>query len=160
MCSLPQPELDEHYMREALREAESAAARDETPIGAVVVRGTSVIGRGHNQREMLKDPTAHAEMLAITAAAQAVGDWRLSDCALYVTLEPCPMCAGAVLQARMGRLVFAAWDPKAGACGSLFELTLDGRLNHSTPTRGGILAEESRRLLGDFFRDRRAEGKK
>jgi tRNA(adenine34) deaminase len=160
MTLLPNEELDERYMREALAEAEAAAERGEVPIGAVVVREERIIGRGHNQRELLRDPTAHAEMLAITAAASAVGDWRLRDCALYVTLEPCPMCAGAMVLARLGRLVFGASDPKAGACGTLYEITSDARLNHIVPTIGGVLAEECARLLSSFFAAQRAEGKK
>lgn len=160
MSLSPDTKLDRRYMREALREAEAAAAKGEVPVGAVVVRAGRVIGRGHNQRELLRDPTAHAEMLAITAAAEAVGDWRLSDCALYVTLEPCPMCAGAMVLARLGRLVYGAPDPKAGACGSLFELTADARLNHTVPTEGGVLASECGRVLTEFFAAQRAEGKK
>ena len=160
MTLLPNEELDERYMREALGEAGAAAERGEVPIGAVVVREERIIGRGHNQRELLRDPTAHAEMLAITAAAEAVGDWRLSDCALYVTLEPCPMCAGAMVLARLGRLVFGARDPKAGACGTLYEITSDARLNHIVPTTGGVLAEECGRMLTEFFEAQRAQGKK
>lgn len=160
MTLLPNDELDERYMREALAEAAAAAERGEVPIGAVVVREARIIGRGHNQRELLRDPTAHAEMLAITAAAEAVGDWRLSDCTLYVTLEPCPMCAGAMVLGRLGRLVFGASDPKAGACGTLYEITSDARLNHIVPTTGGVLAEECAKLLSSFFAAQRAEGKK
>ena len=152
--------IDEKWMRCAIDEAERAADEDEVPIGAVVVRDERIIGRGHNQRERLRDPTAHAEMLAITAAAEAVGDWRLERCTLFVTLEPCAMCAGAIVLARLDRLVFGAHDPKAGACGTLLEITQDRRLNHQVPTEGGVLAQKCGRLLTEFFEARRREGKK
>src|SRR5438093_1727409 len=120
----------EHYMRAAYREAERAFAEDEVPIGAVIVHQSKIIAAAHNQREQLRDPTAHAEMIAITQAAQAVGNWRLDRCTLYVTLEPCPMCAGAIVLARMPRVVYGAADPKAGAAATLFRLLDDPRLNH------------------------------
>src|SRR5437588_6510285 len=131
-----------HHMEMALAEAETAAAEDEVPIGAVVVsfqRG--VIGRAHNQREQLLDPTAHAEMIAITQAAQALRSWRLEDCALYVTLEPCPMCAGAIVLARLPLLVYGTTDPKAGACDTLYPITSEPRLNHRSQVVSGVLAE-------------------
>lgn len=142
-------------MRLALREAERAFEAEEVPVGAIVVHAGKVIGRGFNQREKLEDPTAHAEMLAITAAAQALGDWRLEDCTLYVTLEPCPMCAGAIVNARVKRVVFGATDPKAGACGTLMNVVQDSRLNHRVELVAGVLAEESGAILKQFFRTRR-----
>ncbi|MGE0482131.1 MAG: tRNA adenosine(34) deaminase TadA, partial [Phycisphaerae bacterium] len=128
-------------MRHALDEAARALESEDVPVGAVVVRDQRIIGRGWNQRERLQDPTAHAEILALTAAAQHVGHWRLENCTIYVTLEPCPMCAGALVLARIERLVFGAFDSKAGACGSLYEITRDPRLNHRLVTVGGVLAD-------------------
>ena len=150
------PELnDEHYMRLALGEARAALEHEDVPIGAVVVRDGVVIGRAHNQRELLNDPTAHAEMIALTQAASAVGSWRLTGCALYVTLEPCVMCAGALVLARIARLVYGATDPKAGACESLYRIPEDTRLNHRVPVTKGVLAEECGEVLREFFRDKR-----
>lgn len=151
---------DEHYMRLALDQAIAAWDADEVPIGCVIVRHGRVIAAAHNQRETLKDPTAHAEMLAITQAAESVGDWRLEHCRLYVTLEPCPMCAGAILLARIPELVFGAPDPKAGAVESLYRLTSDERLNHRVASRGGMLREACGDLLTAFFREKRRAGKK
>ena len=151
---------DERFMRAALREALAAYDAGEVPVGAVVARGAVIIGRGFNQRETLNDPTAHAEMIAITAAATAVGDWRLSECTLYVTLEPCTMCAGAIVLARIKRLVFGATDPKAGACGTLYEIPTDDRLNHRVETVGGVLANDCGQVLTQFFAAQRALGKK
>lgn len=142
-------------MRLALAEAEAAARDGEVPVGAVVVHGGRIIGRGRNARERLHDPTAHAEMVAITAAAAAIGDWRLEDCALYVTLEPCPMCMGACLNARIPRLVYAAREPKAGACGSVVDLRAPPGFNHRIDVAGGVLAEPCADLLVRFFRSRR-----
>jgi tRNA(adenine34) deaminase len=142
-------------MRAALREAGEAARRDEVPVGAVVVHGGRIIGRGFNQREMLKDPTAHAEMIAITQAAAALEGWRLEGATLYVTLEPCLMCAGAIVNARIPRVVFGAPDPKAGACGSLYQVGLDPRLNHRFEVTGGVLAAECAALLQEFFARKR-----
>ncbi len=142
---------DERFMRAALREAECAAEEEEVPIGAVVVLSGRIIGRGHNQREKLNDPTAHAEMLALTAASAHVGDWRLSGCTMYVTLEPCPMCAGAILLARISRLVFGTHDPKAGACGTLYQLHDDPRLNHRVPITTGVMGDECGEVLRSFF---------
>ena len=139
------------WMQQALLEARKAAAIGEVPIGAVVVRGDVVIGRGFNRRESEGDPLAHAEMLAIRQAAPEMGGWRLTGCELYVTLEPCAMCAGALVNSRVERLVFATRDPKAGYCGSLGNLVQDARLNHRLEIVEGILAEESGALLRQFF---------
>ncbi len=148
------PAEDQRWMKAALMEAARALEQDEVPVGAVVVHDGRIIGRGHNQREMLQDPTAHAEMIALTAAAEQ-RSWRLIDCTLYVTLEPCPMCAGAAVLSRISRLVYAAADPKAGACGTLYRLHDDARLNHRIPTTAGVLADPARDLLQLFFKDRR-----
>ena len=148
----------EQYMRLAIAEAQAALEADEVPVGAIIVHHDRVIAAAHNQREMLHDPTAHAEMIAITQAAEAVGDWRLEDCTLYVTLEPCPMCAGAIVQARLPVLVFGAFDPKAGACGSLYSLVTDPRLNHRVQVVSGILESECATILQDFFARKRRSG--
>ncbi|MGZ4740728.1 MAG: tRNA adenosine(34) deaminase TadA, partial [Ilumatobacteraceae bacterium] len=142
-------------MRLALEEAAAAAVHGDVPIGAVVVRDGKVIAARHNERELTGDPTAHAEVLAIRDAALEVGHWRLLDCTLYVTLEPCAMCAGALVNARIGRLVYAATDPKAGAVASLYELCSDPRLNHRLPVVAGLHAEQAGELLRTFFADRR-----
>ena len=147
-------------MEAALDEARRADECDEVPVGAVVVREGRIIGRGHNQRETLADPTAHAEMLAITAAAAFIGDWRLTGCTLYVTLEPCPMCAGAIVLARVARVVYGVDDPKFGACGSLFTITTDVRTNHQVELMMGVCADECAAILRAFFRRQRAAGKK
>ncbi len=150
------PEEDVRFMRLALREAERALDEDEVPVGAVIVdREGRVVGKAHNQRETLKDPTAHAEMIALTQAAEAAGTWRLDGASIYVTLEPCPMCAGALVNARVSRLVFGARDPKAGACGSLYDIVRDRRLNHRLAVEEGVGAEEAGDLLRGFFRSRR-----
>ena len=146
---------DEAGMRAALREARESLARDEVPVGCVVVHDGFVVGRGHNQVEELKDATAHAEILAIGAASNALGSWRLSDCTLYVTLEPCSMCAGAIVLARLGRLVYGATDPKAGACGSVLDVIGEKRLNHRVPVTHGVLAGECGELLREFFAAKR-----
>lgn len=148
---------DEHYMRIALAEARAALEHEDVPVGAAVVRDGVVIGRAHNQRELLQDPTAHAEILALTQAASAVGSWRLTACTLYVTLEPCVMCAGALVLARLTRLVYGADDPKAGACESLYRIPCDERLNHKMDVTSGVLADASGELLKDFFRARRQD---
>lgn len=153
-------QADERYMQLALREAMAALDADEVPIGCVVVRDHAVIGRGCNQRETLNDPTAHAEMIAITSAAAAVGDWRLNDCTLYVTLEPCTMCAGAIVLARIPRVVYGASDPKGGACGTLYNILDDARLNHRAEVIGGVLGDECGQILTDFFEQQRSLGKK
>jgi len=142
-------------MREALREAEAALRRDEVPVGCVIVHAGRIVGRAHNQREMLRDPTAHAEMIAITQAAEALGSWRLTGCTLYVTLEPCAMCAGAMVLGRIDRLVYGAADPKAGAVESIFRLLDDERLNHRVETTGGVLAEPCGAVLSEFFQSKR-----
>jgi tRNA(adenine34) deaminase len=147
-------------MRLALAEARQALAEDEVPIGAVIVHSGHVVAAAHNQRMQLTDPTAHAEMLAITQAAGALGDWRLEGTTLYVTLEPCPMCAGAILQARIPRVVYGADDPKAGAVRSLFQLLGDARLNHRAEVAAGVLAGECGEILTRFFQQQRALGKK
>ncbi len=146
---------DEQAMAVALDEARQAAEAGDVPIGAVVVSDGRIIARAHNRREADLDPTAHAELLALRAAAAALGRWRLPDVTVYVTLEPCPMCAGALVAARVGRLVFGAADPKAGACGSLYNLCVDPRLNHELPVTDGILAGQSGELLSAFFERRR-----
>lgn len=152
--------MDQHYMQRALNEARQAMHEDEVPIGAVITLADRVIGSAHNQREQLRDPTAHAEMLAITQAADAIGSWRLEQCTLYVTLEPCPMCAGAILQARIPRVVYGAIDPKAGAVDSLFHLLNDARLNHRCDVVAGVLADQCGSILTQFFQQQRQLGKK
>ena len=152
--------LHNHYMRQALGEAKQALLEEEVPIGAIIVRGEQVIASAHNQREQLKDPTAHAEMIAITQAATAVGGWRLEECTLYVTLEPCIMCSGAILQARIPLVVFGATDPKAGAVDSLFHLLSDARLNHRCQVIPGVMGAECGEILTKFFQAQRALGKK
>ncbi len=146
---------DEKWMRVALQEASLALKKKEVPVGAVVVYQDKVIGRGHNQTESLNDPTAHAEILAIGAAANYLNSWRLSDAELYVTLEPCAMCAGAIVLSRIKRLVFGAFDPKAGACGSLYNIVQDARLNHQVEVATEILKEECSALLQTFFQELR-----
>lgn len=153
-------ERDAHWMQRALELAYQAVDADEVPVGAIVVRHGEVIAAANNQRETLRDPTAHAEMIAITQAAAAIDDWRLEQTTLYVTLEPCIMCAGAILQARVPRVVFAATDPKAGAVTSLYRLLEDPRLNHRCEVIGGVLAEPCGRVLTEFFLSKRAAGKK
>ncbi len=148
------------YMRLALEEARQAMRAKEVPVGAIIVHQGRVIAAAHNQRESLRDPTAHAEMLAITQAAADRNDWRLEECELYVTLEPCPMCAGAILQSRIPRVYYGATDPKAGAVESLFRLLADPRLNHQVESRGGIIAIECGSILTEFFREQRRHGKK
>jgi tRNA(adenine34) deaminase len=150
----------EIYMQRALDEAEQALAEDEVPVGAVIVHQERVIAAAHNQRELLRDPTAHAEMIAITQAAEARQSWRLDDCTLYVTLEPCPMCAGAILQARIPTVVYGAADPKAGAVRSLYTLLDDSRLNHRAAVIPGVLAERCGQILSRFFQQQRRLGKK
>lgn len=149
-------ERDEQHMRAALVEARLALATADVPVGAVVVGPDGVVvGTGHNAREATGDPTAHAEVLALRAAAQVLGRWRLDDCTLVVTLEPCAMCAGATVLARIPRLVLGAWDPKAGATGSVHDLVRDRRLNHRVEVVGGVLEDECATLLRDFFADHR-----
>ncbi len=152
--------IDEHFMQLALGEATAAREADEVPVGAVIVQDNRVIAAAHNQREQLHDPTAHAEMIAITQAAGALKSWRLDRCTLYVTLEPCPMCAGAIIQARLPRVVFGAADPKAGAVMSLFQLLDDPRLNHRANVTGGILSQSCGEIISRFFQQKRQIGKK
>lgn len=147
-------------MREAVAEARRAANEGEVPIGAVIVCRGEIVAREHNRKEQLRDPTAHAEILAIRAAAPLFASWRLENCSLFVTLEPCPMCCGAILQARIDRVVYGCRDPKAGAAETLFHLLSDPRLNHRCEQLGGLLEEECKTLLTDFFRQQRAAGKK
>src|SRR5262245_21657917 len=150
-----------HHMELCLQEAEVAEREDEVPIGALVVHPEmGVIGLAHNQREQLNDPTAHAELIAITQASNALKSWRLDGCILYVTLEPCPMCAGAAVNARLPMIVYGAADPKAGACHTLFQIPTDPRLNHRAVVLGGVLADRCVSILTDFFRQKRTEGKK
>jgi len=166
---------DEKWMREAIDEARlclrnpnsspvvsdphqpvpTVSAPPDVPVGAICVFEGQIIGRGHNRRELDRDPTAHAETLALRAAAQQLGQWRLSGVTLYVTLEPCAMCAGAIWLARVDRVVFGAWDERAGACGSVFDITRDPRLNHRPQVRGGVLQDECAAMLGDFFEGQR-----
>jgi tRNA(adenine34) deaminase len=146
---------DEYFMRLAIREAERALTHDDVPVGAVVVHAGEVIGAGHNERELRADPTAHAETIAIREAARALGSWRLLDTVLYVTLEPCAMCAGAIVLARIPRVVYGTTDPKAGAAGSVLDVLAEPRLNHRPQVAGGLLAAESAELLQAFFRTRR-----
>jgi len=150
-----------HHMERALEEAAAADREDEVPVGCVIVsprRG--IIASAHNQREQLRDPTAHAEMIAITQAAESLKSWRLEECILYATLEPCPMCAGAIVQARVPLVVFGCTDPKAGACQTLYQIASDPRLNHRAGVIGGVLADRCSAVLGDFFARKRALGKK
>jgi tRNA(adenine34) deaminase len=153
---LGQP-LHDRWMRLALEEARAAAAEDEVPVGAVVVVAGRVIASAHNQREQLADPTAHAEMIALTQAAAALGSWRLEGCTLYVTLEPCPMCAGAIVQARVPVVVWGAADPKAGAVETLYRLFDDARLNHRVQHTGHVMEEACGGILSDFFRAKRTK---
>ena len=146
---------DEYFMQEALEEAQKAFEEDEVPIGAVIVQNGEILARAHNLREKLNDPTAHAELIAIRLAADKLNSWRLLDTTIYVTVEPCPMCAGAIVLARVRRLVFGAVDLKAGAAGTLMNLLDDARLNHQVEITGGVLEEESRKLLRTFFLQKR-----
>ena len=153
-------DIDEKYMLEALKEARAAFNEDEIPVGAVVVCKGRIIGKGHNMTETLHDPTAHAEMIAITAATEALGGKYLTDCTLYVTVEPCPMCAGAMVNARITRLVYGAKDPKAGAAGSVLNIVDHSMLNHRLLVQEGLLAEECAGLLKDFFGKKRKKEQK
>jgi tRNA(adenine34) deaminase len=146
---------DEYFMRLALREAERATEHDDVPIGAVLVHEGEVLATGRNERELRKDPTAHAEVLALREASEKLGSWRVLDSVLYVTLEPCAMCAGAIVLARVPRVVFGAWDPKAGAAGSVLDVLAEPKLNHRPEVSGGLLAEECGALLSSFFAGRR-----
>jgi tRNA(adenine34) deaminase len=149
---------DEAFMGEALSLALEAAAAGEVPVGAVVVKDGAVVGRGHNRPVAGRDPTAHAEVMALRDAAERIGNYRLAECMLYVTLEPCAMCAGAIMNARISRVVYGAADPKSGACGSVVDLFAENRLNFHTTVAGGVLAGEAAKLLQDFFSARRRAG--
>ncbi len=150
-----EPIDDRYWMQFALKEAENAFDEGEIPVGAVVVYQNRIIGRGHNQREKLQDPTAHAEIIAITSAAATLNSWRLTDCTLYVTLEPCPMCAGAILNARIPRVVFGTYDSEAGMCGSIENLCDQNLLNHRAIVKGGVAEAACRAMLTDFFNQTR-----
>ena len=150
-----EPGQDFTFMRMALEEAARAPAVGEVPIAAVIVRGSRVLAQAHNYRELWQDPTAHAEVIVIRAAAVALGTWRLTDTTLYVTVEPCSMCIGAIILARVSRIVFGAWDPKAGACGSVFDLSSAPKLNHQVLVTGGVLEQECQSLVRKFFKDLR-----
>ena len=164
MVAVPDPLQDlpshEHFMRLALEEARLAMEEAEVPVGAVIVHQGSVIGSAHNQREQLRDPTAHAEIIAMTQAATALASWRLDGCMLYVTLEPCPMCAGAVIQARLPTVVYGAADPKGGAVESIYQMLSDTRLNHRANVMSGVLADPCGEILKHFFLEQRRQGKK
>jgi tRNA(adenine34) deaminase len=155
----PADAVEEKLMAEALRLAQRAADAGEVPVGAVIVHGGQVIARAHNQVETLHDATAHAEMIAITQAAEALENWRLDGAEIYVTLEPCPMCAGALVNSRVSRIVYGADDPIAGACGSVFNIVNEKRLNHRIPVVKGVMAERCGELLKSFFRSRRQASK-
>ena len=145
----------EKWMKVAFREAEKAFEQDEVPIGAVVVKNGIIIGRGYNQCESLTDPTAHAEIIAITSAANTIKDWRLKDCQLYVTKEPCPMCAGALVNARIDEVVFGMYDEKEGCCGSLYQLCRDNRFKHQLTVKGGIMEDACTIIIQEFFKKQR-----
>ncbi len=147
--------LKYRFMSAALQEAEEALEQNEVPVGAVVVFEDKIIGRGYNQVEKLKDATAHAEMIAITAAENHLGDWRLTDCDIYITVEPCLMCTGAILSSRIKRIYFSAFDPKFGACGSVYNVAQEGKVNHKVEVFSGLLEQESSLLLQEFFKKKR-----
>ena len=146
---------DKYWMNEALKEAKMALAEGEVPVGAVVVHESAIIGRGHNRTEILRDPTAHAEIIALSAAAASLNNWRLNQATVYVTVEPCVMCTGALVLARIKKLVFGAHDEKFGACGSVYDIPRDGSLNHTFEVSAGVLASETKELMQDFFMKRR-----
>ena len=145
----------ERFIKQAIQLAEKAGKLKEIPVGAVVVKKNNVIGRGYNQRESLKDPTAHAEIIAITAAANTIEDWRLTDCTLYVTKEPCPMCAGAIINSRLKMVIFGAYDEEKGCCGSLYQLCGDSRFGNTVTVRGGVFEERCSVILRNFFKIKR-----
>ncbi len=151
---------DEKYMKEAIRQAKKAAALNETPIGCVIVREGKIIGRGYNRRNTDKNVLAHAELIAIRKACRAVGDWRLEECTMYVTLEPCPMCAGAIVQARIPKVVIGCMNPKAGCAGSVLDILHEDGFNHQVETEVGLLGEECSSMLTQFFRELRVEKKR
>jgi len=147
--------FEEKFMRAAIEQAKLAAEKDEVPVGAVVVKDGKIIARAHNMREASKDPTAHAEILALQKAAKKLGGWRLTDCELFVTLEPCPMCSGAAINSRLGKIIFGAFDAKAGCCSTLYQLCSDARFNHQVQIIGGILEKDCALLLSNFFKAKR-----
>jgi tRNA(adenine34) deaminase len=153
--SQTQDAIDRRFMAAAINQADIACENGDVPVGVVIVYENKIIAKGYNQRHQLGDPTAHAEIIALTAAAEYIGNWRLHGCTIYVTLEPCCMCAGACVLARLDRLVFGCDDPKAGACGSLYNIVQDERLNHRLAVSKGVLAEECSAVLTDFFRKKR-----
>lgn len=159
MCAMSKIKEDEKFMKMAIDAAKIAKENGDVPIGAVIVKDSQIIGKGYNQRRQLNDPTAHAEIIALTAAAAAVGNWRLDGCTIYVTLEPCPMCAGALVLSRIDRLVYGCDDPKTGAVKSLYNIVQDDRLNHRVEVTSGVLADQCTKLLQDFFARRRQENK-
>lgn len=148
---------DKHWMQEALLEARKAFEENEVPVGAVIVHNNKIIGRGHNRTEKLKDPTAHAEIIALSAAANYLNSWRLTDTSVYITLEPCLMCTGALILARIKRLIFSTYDEKFGACGSVYDIPKDNKFNHAFEIFSGVLAQESQNLLQSFFKQKRQE---
>ena len=152
---LPTSPNHEYWIKKALRLADKAFSEGEVPVGAVIVKDNKIIGRGYNQRETLNDPTAHAEIIAITAASNTINDWRLNDCSIYVTKEPCPMCAGAIINSRLKHLIFGAYDDKKGCCGSLYQLCGDQRLDSITSVKGGVLEDECSMILREFFSSKR-----
>ena len=152
---LPTSPNHEDWIKKAIRLAEKAFYEGEVPVGAIVVKDNKIIGRGYNQRETLNDPTAHAEIIAITAASNTINDWRLNDCSIYVTKEPCPMCAGAIINSRLKHLIFGAYDDKKGCCGSLYQLCGDKRLDSITSVKGGVLKDECSMILREFFSSKR-----
>lgn len=153
------PNINDHqkWMQQAFIQAQAAFKQDEVPVGAVVVRDQKIIGRGFNQRESLNDPTAHAEIIAITAAANTMGDWRLDDCYLYVTKEPCPMCAGAIIMSRLKMVIFGCYDEEIGCCGSLYQLCGDPRFGQKIGVKGGVMKKESLELIKEFFLKKRIQ---
>jgi tRNA(adenine34) deaminase len=157
--SAPEPTVDKQYMRIAIDQAKIAEENGDVPIGAVIVHKNIIIAKAYNQREQLQDPTAHAEIIALTQAAAALENWHLDGCTIYVTLEPCPMCAGALVLARIDRLVYGCDDPKTGAVKSLYNIVTDGRLNHRLEVVSGVLADECTKQLQDFFQHRRGKNK-
>tara|TARA_Y100001970_G_C13527768_1_gene506150 strand:+ start:36 stop:509 length:474 start_codon:yes stop_codon:yes gene_type:complete len=148
-------QVHEKWMRYALAEAVRAYDNDEVPVGAIIIKDEIIIAKGYNQKELLKDATAHAEIIAITSAANSLQDWRLNDCTMYVTMEPCAMCAGAIINSRIKSVYFGVYDQGGGCCGSLYQICHDPRMNHQSTVRGGILEQESKSLLQDFFRLKR-----
>ena len=153
--SLPINKSHSRFMKQAIQLAENAGKLDEIPVGAIVVKENNIIGRGHNQCESLNDPTAHAEIIAITAAASTVEDWRLTGCTLYVTKEPCPMCAGAIINSRLKMVIFGAYDEEKGCCGSLYQLCGDRRFGNTVSVRGGVFEEKCMAILKEFFKAKR-----